>query len=182
MKMILTAASAALLIALPAAGGGNVPDNLIHTAQYWTGAAGQGETDLVEAAASTGAFTTLLAAAEAAGIDSELKAEGPYTVSAPTDAAFARMPAGTMDQLMEPENRDQLITLIKMHVISGEKLMTADLQGQQLTAQTLNGPLAIDASDPISGVRVNNASVTLPDIEASNGVIHAIDTVLLPAP
>lgn len=83
---------------------------------------------------------------------------------------------------MAPENRDQLITLIKMHVISGEKLMTADLQGQQLTAQTLNGPLAIDASDPISGVRVNNASVRLPDIVASNGVIHAIDTVLLPAP
>lgn len=68
-----------------------------------------------------------------------------------------------------------------MHVISGQKLTTADIGDQKLTAQTLNGPLAIDASDPISGVRVNNAAVTLSDIEASNGVIHAIDTVLLPA-
>ena len=182
MKIFTAAAAAALLITLPAAAGAPVPSDLLHKAQYWTGAAGEGEADVVEAAANTGAFTTLLSAAEAAGIDDDLKANGPYTIFAPTDAAFAKMPAGTVERLMEPENREELVSLIAMHVISGARLTTQDLEGHQLTAETLNGPLAIDASDPISGVRVNNASVTLPDIEASNGVIHAIDTVLLPAP
>lgn len=182
MKIFTAAATTALLIALPAMAGAPVSPDLLQKAQYWTGAAGDGEADVVEAAASTGAFTTLLSAAEAAGIDGDLKTNGPYTIFAPTDAAFAKMPAGTVERLMEPENREELVSLIRMHVISGARLTTQDLEGQQLTAETLNGPLAIDASDPISGVRVNNASVTLPDIEASNGVIHAIDTVLLPAP
>lgn len=137
--------------------------------------------DLIEVASHTGAFNTLVEAAVAAGIEDDLRAEGPYTVFAPTDAAFAKLPAGTVDRLLELENRGELVSLIRMHVIAGEKLTTADLAGQQLTAQTLNGPLAIDASDAITGVRVNDASVTLTDIEASNGVIHAIDTVLLPA-
>lgn len=182
MKTLIPAALAALLLAGPALAGGPVPQNLIHPAQYWTGAEGEGQTDVVEAAANTGAFNTLLSAAEAAGLADELKGPGPYTVFAPTDAAFAKMPAGTLERLMQPDNRSQLAALVKMHVVSGAKLTTADLDGQQLTAETLNEPLAIDASDPISGVRVNNAAVTLPDIEASNGVIHAIDTVLLPAP
>lgn len=181
MKRFMMAAAAALFFAAPALAGPPAEARL-QPAQYWTGPGSEAEADLVDAAASTGAFTTLLSAAEAVGLDGELKGDGPYTVFAPTDAAFARMPAGTLARLMAPENRDQLAALLKMHVIAGEKLMTADLEGQQLTAQTLNGPLAIDASDAISGVRVNNASVTLPDIEASNGVIHAIDTVLLPAP
>lgn len=137
--------------------------------------------DLIEVASHAGAFHTLVEAAAAAGIEDDLRADGPYTVFAPTDAAFAKLPAGTVDRLMQPENRGELISLIRMHVIAGERLTTADLAGQQLTAETLNGPLAIDASDAITGVRVNDASVTLTDIEASNGVIHAIDTVLLPA-
>lgn len=137
--------------------------------------------DLIDVAGHTGAFQTLVEAAAAAGIEDDLRADGPFTVFAPTDAAFAKLPAGTVDRLMQPENRGELISLIRMHVIAGERLTTADLAGQQLTAETLNGPLAIDASDAITGVRVNDASVTLTDIEASNGVIHAIDTVLLPA-
>ncbi|PKP83016.1 MAG: fasciclin [Alphaproteobacteria bacterium HGW-Alphaproteobacteria-18] len=179
MKNLLMTAAAVVFFAAPATAAPPV-EALLQPAQYWTGAGSETDTDLVDAAASTGAFTRLLSAAEAVGLDGELKGDGPYTVFAPTDAAFAKMPAGTLERLMAPENRDQLAALLKMHVIAGEKLMTADLEGRQLTAQTLNGPLAIDASDAISGVRVNNAGVTLPDIEASNGVIHAIDTVLLP--
>ncbi len=178
MKMCISAAMAISMISMPAAAGGTLAGQLIPIAQY---SSAQNEGDLLEAAERTGAFATLLEAANSAGLQEELKGSGPFTVFAPTDAAFAKMPAGTVDSLLKPENRDQLISLLRMHVISGQKLTTADLEDQKLTAQTLNGPLAIDASDPISGVRVNNAAVTLSDIEASNGVIHAIDTVLLPA-
>lgn len=151
-------------------------------AQYVTSADANTKNDLIDTAAHTGAFRTLVQAAEAVGVDEELRGDGPYTVFAPTDAAFAKLPAGTVDRLMQPENREELVSLLKLHVVAGEKMTTADLDGQKTTAETLNGSLAIDASDPISGVRVNNAGVTLSDIEASNGVIHAIDTVLLPGP
>lgn len=182
MKTLSSAAIAAFAMSLPALAGTPIYNDLLQKAQYWTGDEDTEKTRLVDAAANTGAFNSLIAAAEATGLDEELQRSGPYTVFAPTDAAFAKMPPATLERLMAPENRAELTALLKMHVIAGEKLTTADLQGQQLTAETLNGPLAIDASDPISGVRVNNAAVTLPDIEASNGVIHAIDTVLLPPP
>ena len=178
MKMYISAAMAVSMASMPAYAGGSLAGPLIPIAQY---SSAQDHGDLLEAAERTGAFATLLEAADSAGLQEELKGDGPFTVFAPTDAAFAKMPAGTVDSLLKPENRDELISLLRMHVISGQKLTTADLADQKLTAQTLNGPLAIDASDPISGVRVNNAAVTLSDIEASNGVIHAIDTVLLPA-
>ncbi|MGE6697742.1 fasciclin domain-containing protein [Hyphomonas sp. NPDC076900] len=179
MKSILPFGAALLLwaspvMAAPQAAGGE-------PAQQSAAQDNQPTNDLIEVASHTGAFNTLVEAAVAAGIEEDLRADGPYTVFAPTDAAFAKLPAGTVDRLMQPENRGELISLIRMHVIAGARLTTADLAGQQLTAETLNGPLAIDASDEITGVRVNDASVTLTDIEASNGVIHAIDTVLLPA-
>ena len=189
MKMILTAASAALLIALPAAGGGNVPENIIHTAQYWTGAAGQGETDLVEAAASTGAFTTLLAAAEAAGIDSELKAEGPYTVFAPVNAAFDALPPGTVEDLLKPENKDKLVAVLTYHVVAGKftaadvvnaikagggKATLATVEGETLTFTEVQGNIKVDGTQGSSGF------ITQPDVEQSNGNIHVINGVLMP--
>lgn len=179
MKRLFSIGAAMLLWTMPVMAApqttGNAP------AQQSAAPNNQPTNDLIEVAGHTGAFHTLVEAAAAAGIEDDLRADGPFTVFAPTDAAFAKLPAGTVDRLMQPENRGELISLIRMHVIAGERLTTADLAGQQLTAETLNGPLAIDASDAITGVRVNDASVTLTDIEASNGVIHAIDTVLLPA-
>ncbi|MBA4225980.1 MAG: fasciclin [Hyphomonas sp.] len=179
MKSLLPLGAAFLLLTLPVMAApqteGEAP------AQERASIGNQPTNDLIDVANHSGAFRTLMEAAAAAGIEDDLRGEGPHTIFAPTDAAFAKLPAGTVDRLMEPENRGELVSLIRMHVIAGEKLTTADLAGQQLTAQTLNGPLAIDASDAITGVRVNDASVTLTDIEASNGVIHAIDTVLLPA-
>lgn len=181
MRMLALTVLSAALIPAPAIAGTNVPADLVHKAQYTAQTDHRAETDLIDTAAHNGAFTTLLSAAEAAGLSDELKEDGPFTLFAPTDAAFAKLPAGTVERLLDPENRDELARLLKMHVVAGERLTTADLAGEQMTAETLNGPLAIDASDPISGVRVNDASVTLSDISASNGVIHAIDTVLLPA-
>lgn len=180
MKSLMAASGAVLLLTLPAMAGVPTYTDLLHKAQYWTGSYAEEDTRLVDAAAHTGAFKTLIKAAEAAGLDQELQKSGPYTVFAPTDAAFAKMPPATLERLMAPENREELTALLELHVIPGEKLTTAELRGQELKAETLNGPLHIDASDPISGVRVNEAAVTLPDIEASNGVIHAIDSVLIP--
>lgn len=177
MKTCISAVMAVSVMAMPVYAGVPMGGQTILMAQY---SSAENEGNLLEAAERTGAFRTLVEAADSAGLREELQNSGPYTVFAPTDAAFAKMPAGTVETLLQPENRDQLVSLLRMHVISGQKLTIADIGEQQFTAQTLNGPLAIDGSDPISGVRVNNAAVTLSDIEASNGVIHAIDTVLLP--
>lgn len=179
MKRLLSIGAAILLWTMPVMAAAQTTGDA--PAQQSAAPNNQHTNDLIEVAGHTGAFHTLVEAAAVAGIEDDLRADGPFTVFAPTDAAFAKLPAGTVDRLMQPENRGELISLIRMHVIAGERLTTADLAGQQLTAETLNGPLAIDASDAITGVRVNDASVTLTDIEASNGVIHAIDTVLLPA-
>lgn len=179
MKSLFPLGAAFLLLALPVMAAAQTEGDT--PAQARANVDDQPTDDLIDVASHSGAFHTLVEAAAAAGIEDDLRGEGPYTIFAPTDAAFAKLPAGTVDRLLEPENRGELVSLIRMHVIAGQKLTTADLAGQQLTAQTLNGPLAIDASDEITGVRVNDASVTLTDIEASNGVIHAIDTVLLPA-
>lgn len=139
------------------------------------------EADVLEVARANGSFTILITAAESAGLATALQAGGPYTIFAPTDAAFAKLPVSTVDMLMRPENRDQLTMLLRMHVIADRKLTTQELAGLQITANTLNGPIAIDAIDETAGMRVNGAKVTMSDLQASNGVIHAIDTVLLPA-
>lgn len=137
--------------------------------------------DLFEVARANGSFTILIAAAESAGLSGALKADGPYTIFAPTDAAFAKLPVSTVDMLMRPENRDQLTMMLRMHVIAGRKIRSEELAGLQITADTLNGPVAIDAIDETSPMRINGVEVVASDIEASNGVIHAIDTVLLPS-
>ena len=134
--------------------------------------------DIVDTAVSAGSFTTLVAAVQAAGLAETLKGEGPFTVFAPTDDAFAKLPAGTVDNLLKPENREQLQQILTYHVVPG-KVMSSDLQGKSTTAATVEGSdVEIDASG--SAVMVEGATVTQADIAASNGVIHVIDTVIMP--
>jgi uncharacterized surface protein with fasciclin (FAS1) repeats len=133
--------------------------------------------DIVDTAIAAGSFNTLVAAVQAADLVDTLKGEGPFTVFAPTDEAFAALPAGTVDNLLLPENKDQLVAVLTYHVIPG-RVMSADIAGQTLSVETVQGgELEIDAT---SGVMINNATVVTADVEASNGVIHVIDTVLLP--
>jgi len=133
--------------------------------------------DIVDTAVAAGSFTTLVAAVQAAGLVDTLKSPGPFTVFAPTDAAFAKLPAGTVDSLLLPENKDKLVAVLTYHVLPGQTL-AADLAGQRLSVATVNGAnLHIDGRN---GVKVENATVTQADILTSNGVIHVIDTVLLP--
>lgn len=176
MKMLISAAAAALMIALPAAadhhGGKHEKGEKAEKAGYE-----KPTTDIVETAAAAGSFTTLLAAAEAAGLVEALKGEGPLTVFAPTDEAFAKLPEGTVANLLLPENKDALAGILKMHVIAG-KVKSKDLAGKVMDAETLNGTVSVDGTD---GVTVNGATVTQADIKTSNGIIHVIDTVLLPA-
>jgi len=133
--------------------------------------------DIVDTAVAAGQFKTLAAALGAAGLVDTLKGKGPFTVFAPTDAAFAKLPAGTVDTLLKPENKAKLTAILTYHVVPG-KTMAADLAGKQASVATVNG--AKVAIDGRNGVKVNNATVTTADVKASNGVIHVIDTVLLP--
>ena len=133
-----------------------------------------GKPDIVDTAISAGSFTTLVAAVKAAGLVDTLKGEGPFTVFAPTDEAFAKLPAGTVDALLK--DKAKLAQILTYHVVSG-KVMAKDVAAIS-TAKTVNGAeLKIDSS---SGVKINDASVVKADVETSNGVIHVIDTVLLP--
>ena len=133
--------------------------------------------DIVETAVAAGNFKTLAAALEAAGLIETLQGEGPFTVFAPTDAAFAKLPAGTVDNLLKPESRDMLTAILTYHVVPGA-VMAAQVVG--LTeAATVNGQ-SVDISVDGATVKVDSATVTATDIIASNGVIHVIDTVILP--
>lgn len=128
--------------------------------------------DIVEVAVEAGQFNTLAAALQAAGLVETLKSDGPFTVFAPTDEAFAALPAGTVEMLLMPENKDKLISILTYHVVPG-KIMAGDLLST-MSATTVNG------KDAPIGLRVGNANVIAADVAASNGVIHVIDTVLLP--
>ena len=133
--------------------------------------------DIVDTAIGAGQFTTLVAAVQAAGLEDALRAPGPITVFAPTDAAFAALPAGTVEDLLKPENKEKLAAILTYHVLDG-KTKSKDLAGKTLSAKTLNGAeVAVDATN---GVKVGGANVVKSDIYASNGVIHVIDAVLLP--
>jgi len=132
--------------------------------------------DLVAVASGAGSFNTLVAAVKAAGLVETLQGKGPFTIFAPTDEAFAKLPAGTVENLLKPENKDQLIAILTYHVVAG-KVMAADVKTMQ--AKTVNGKeLDIRVTDV--AVTVNNAKVIKTDVAASNGVIHVIDTVMLP--
>ena len=119
--------------------------------------------DIVDTAVAAGSFNTLAAALDAAGLVETLKGEGPFTVFAPTDDAFAALPEGTVESLLEPENKDQLIAVLTYHVVPG-KVLAADV-------------VKLDSD---AGVKVDNANVVKTDIMTSNGVIHVIDAVILP--
>jgi uncharacterized surface protein with fasciclin (FAS1) repeats len=133
--------------------------------------------DIVDTAIAAGQFETLVAAVQAADLVETLKSEGPFTVFAPTDAAFAALPAGTVADLLKPENKDQLIAVLTYHVIPGA-VMSGDIAGKKLMVATVQGSeVSIDAT---MGVKIDDATVVTADIKTSNGVIHIIDKVILP--
>jgi uncharacterized surface protein with fasciclin (FAS1) repeats len=134
--------------------------------------------DIVETASEAGSFQTLLTSAEAAGLVDTLKSEGPFTVFAPTDEAFAKLPEGTVENLLKPENQDQLKAILAYHVVPG-KTMSSELAGKQVEVESVEGSaISIDATG--DSVMVDDATVTQADIEADNGVIHVIDAVIQP--
>lgn len=148
----------------------------ISTALGTSAYAGGHSMDIVDTAAGNDAFETLVAAVQAAGLVETLKGEGPFTVFAPTDEAFAALPEGTVESLLKPENKDQLVSILTYHVVPG-KVESGDLSDDMTAATVQGGEITIDLDN---GVMVNDATVVTPDIMASNGVIHVIDKVILP--
>lgn len=133
--------------------------------------------DIVDTAVAAGSFKTLAAALKAGGLLETLKGAGPFTVFAPTDEAFAKLPKGTVEDLLKPENKEKLVAILTYHVVAG-KATAADVT-KMTSAKTVNGKeLKLKVTD--AGVMVNDAKVITADVHASNGVIHVIDTVLLP--
>jgi uncharacterized surface protein with fasciclin (FAS1) repeats len=133
--------------------------------------------DIVDTAASAGSFNTLVAAVKAADLVDTLKGKGPFTVFAPTDDAFAKLPEGTVESLLKPENKEKLISILTYHVVSGN-YMAKDVTTMKM-AKTVNGQSFMVSMDG-GNVMVDNAKIVKTDIECSNGVIHVIDSVMLP--
>jgi len=139
--------------------------------------AGAAKKDIVDTAVAAGSFKTLATALQAAGLVDTLKGKGPFTVFAPTDEAFSKLPAGTIESLLKPENKEKLKAILLYHVVSGD--VTAAQVVKLSSAKTINGQnLKLAVKD--GTVMVNDATVVKTDVLASNGVIHVIDTVLLP--
>jgi uncharacterized surface protein with fasciclin (FAS1) repeats len=132
--------------------------------------------DIVAVASGAGSFNTLVAAVKAAGLVETLQGAGPFTVFAPTDEAFAKLPKGTVENLLKPENKEKLVAILTYHVVAG-KVMAADVK--TMKAKTVNGK-SLDVKVADGAVTVDNAKVIKTDVAASNGVIHVIDTVVLP--
>jgi len=132
--------------------------------------------DIVSLAAETESLSTLVAAVKAAGLVETLQGDGPFTVFAPTNEAFAALPEGTLDNLLKPENKEQLVAILTYHVVSGNVKSTDLSDG--MTATTVNGKDVTVSLE--NGVQINGANVTAADVEASNGVVHIIDAVILP--
>jgi uncharacterized surface protein with fasciclin (FAS1) repeats len=134
--------------------------------------------DIVDTAVANGSFNTLATALKAAGLVETLKGAGPFTVFAPTDAAFTAIPAADLENLLKPENKDKLAAILTYHVVPG-RIMAADLAGKTQDVVTVNGkPVKVDATG--GSVKVGDATVTTADVAASNGVIHVIDKVIMP--
>lgn len=172
MRLVSFAAmAAATLIAAPAIAGDHAKRD--HHGHHRTQQA-----DIVDTAVNAGQFDTLVAAVQAAGLVDTLKGDGPFTVFAPLDSAFAGLPHGEVQRLLRPENRHELVDLLTYHVVPGA--VTSDqLAGQILNVQTVEGStVLIDATD---GVRVGNAQVVQADIRTSNGIIHVVDRVIIPS-
>jgi uncharacterized surface protein with fasciclin (FAS1) repeats len=139
--------------------------------------AGTPKKDIVDTAASAGKFTTLVTAVKAAGLVNTLKGKGPFTVFAPTDEAFAKLPKGTVEDLLKPENKNKLMEILTYHVVPGA-IMSKSISGKKTMVKTVQGgKLSVNAT---KGVMVDNAKVISADIKTSNGVIHVIDRVVLP--
>ncbi len=138
--------------------------------------AGDKPGDIVAVASGAGSFKTLVTAVKAAGLVETLQGKGPFTVFAPTDEAFAKLPAGTVESLLKPENKEKLVAILTYHVVPG-KVMAAEVK--TMKAKTVNGQ---ELSITVEGgtVTVDAAKVVKTDVAASNGVIHVIDTVVLP--
>lgn len=132
--------------------------------------------DIVDTAVDAGSFTTLVTAVEAAGLVETLKGDGPFTVFAPTDEAFAALPEGTVEDLLKPENRDQLVAILTYHVVPG-KVMSTQLADDTVVKTVQGDEIAVSVRGQVT---VDEATVTTADIEASNGVIHVIDGVIMP--
>jgi len=133
--------------------------------------------DIVDTAANAGSFTTLVAAVKAAGLVETLKGTGPFTVFAPNDTAFGKLPKGAVDDLLKPENKAKLVSILTYHAVGG-KVMSKDLSGKTMKAKSLEGAeISIDAT---KDVMIDKSKVVTADIEASNGVIHVIDSVMMP--
>ena len=137
--------------------------------------------DITQTAINNGNFKTLVAALTAADLAGALKGRGPFTVFAPTDAAFAKLPAGTVESLVLPENKDKLAQILKYHVIAGRCLSAAKISSMSLPARlkTLEGK-TVNVSRRGNQLQINDATVAIADVFATNGVVHAIDAVLLP--
>ncbi|WP_411818887.1 fasciclin domain-containing protein [Hyphococcus formosus] len=135
------------------------------------------QNDIVDTAIAAGSFTTLVAAVQAAGLEETLRSDGPFTVFAPTDAAFAKLPEGTVESLLLPENKAKLVDILTYHVLPSA-VASGDIAGKTLDVETVQGTtVSVDATN---GVMIDNATVVQADIDASNGIIHVIDTVLMP--
>lgn len=160
--------SAALMASL-FAGGATADQNHEHMMDH--------KPSIVEIATGNDDFSTLVAALQAAGLVDVLSGEGPFTVFAPTNAAFAKLPAGTVESLLQPENKQKLTDVLTYHVVSG-KVFASDVVELTEATSVQGGVIAITVTD--DGVKVDNANVVATDIEASNGVIHVIDSVILP--
>ena len=171
--MVLALGASVVLLSRPQGAAAGEPGKS-HAANADPAAKGK---DIVDTAVAAGKFNTLAAALKAGGLVDTLKGQGPFTVFAPTDEAFAKLPAGTLDELLKPENKEKLASILTYHVVPA-KALAKDVGGMK-SAPTVNGKdLKLKVND--GKVMVNDATVTKADIVTSNGVIHVIDTVLLP--
>lgn len=170
MSKTLASASAAAVISMTVFTLALTPATAKHHAEAPTA-------DIVDTAVAAGSFKTLTAAVQAAGLEATLRSDGPFTVFAPTDEAFAKLPAGTVETLLKPENKDQLVSILTYHVLPG-KVYSKGLAGKQIDATTVQGTTV--SVDGTNGVKVDNANVIKADIKTSNGVIHVIDSVIMP--
>jgi uncharacterized surface protein with fasciclin (FAS1) repeats len=176
MSIIQRSTALVFLLAVAACGGGNAESKTASETPT-SGSMRSAKSDIVATAESAGQFKTLLAAVKAAGLESTLEGSGPFTVFAPTDDAFAKLPAGTVDSLLKPENKEKLKAILTYHVVSGN--VPSSEAVKLSSAKTVNGKdLRLVATG--GGLEVNGAKVVKADIAASNGVIHVIDKVVLP--
>ncbi len=157
----------------------NFAKTLVISSIFTAACAFAAENTVVDVAANNKDFSTLVTALKEAGLVDTLKTKGPFTVFAPTNEAFNKLPAGTLDNLLKPENKKQLQDILKYHVVSG-KVTSAEIKEGTSEVYTLEGK-SLTIKKTASGVKVNNADVVKADIDASNGVVHVIDQVLIPS-